>query len=229
MFLGHFAVGLAAKRLAPTVSLGTLFLAAQLADLVWPVLVLLGIERVEVAPGATAVTPLRFVHYPFSHSLAGLVFWSTLLASLYGLLRRSRLVVLGVIAATVLSHWLLDAVSHAPDMPIGFAGRERVGLGLWNSLPATLLVEALLLAAGLAVYLRATGAGDRTGSIALWALVAFLAVVYFASVLGPPPPDARAVAWVGNALWLLVLWGYWIDRHRVARAPRTATPDAVAG
>ena len=228
MFLGHFAVGFAAKRLAPTVSLGALFLACQLADLVWPVFVLLGLERDEVEPGATAVTPLRFVSYPFSHSLAALALWAVLLASVYGLVRRSRLAVLGVIAATVLSHWALDAISHARDMPITVGGRERVGLGLWHSVPATVLVEGLLFAAGLAVYLRTTRAVDRTGSVALWALAGLLALVYAANLLGPPPPDARAVAWAGNAMWLFVLWGFWIDRHRAARLPAPAPAEAVA-
>jgi len=45
VFIGHFAVAFAAKRAVPEVSLGTLFLAAQLADLVWPTLVLLGFEQ----------------------------------------------------------------------------------------------------------------------------------------------------------------------------------------
>ena len=228
MFLGHFAVGLASKRLAPTVSLGALFLACQLADLVWPVFVLLGLERVEIAPGATAVTPMRFVSYPFSHSLAALALWAVLLASVYGLARRSRLATLGVIAATVLSHWVLDAISHAPDMPVTVGGRARVGLGLWNSVPATVVVEALLFAAGLAVYLGATRALDRTGSVALWALAGFLALVYVANLLGPPPPDARTVAWAGNAMWLFMLWGFWIDRHRAARQPAPEPAQAVA-
>lgn len=228
MFLGHFAVGLAAKRLAPTVSLGALLLACQLADLVWPVLVLLGIERVEIDPGATAVTPLRFVDYPFSHSLAAMTLWATLLASAYGLLRRSRLATLGVLAATVLSHWALDALSHVPDMPLTIGGATRVGLGLWRSLPATVIVEGFLFAAGLAIYARATRPADRTGSVALGAFAGFLALVYAANVLGPPPPSVAAVAWGGNAMWLLVLWGLWIDRHRVPRAPAPALAGSVA-
>jgi hypothetical protein len=228
VFLGHFAVGLAAKRLAPTVSLGTLFLACQLADLVWPLLVLLGLEQVEIDPGATAVTPLRFVSYPFSHSLAAMTLWATLFASAYGLLRRSRLATLGVLAATVLSHWALDALSHAPDMPLTVGGATRVGLGLWRSLPATLIVEGLLFAAGLALYARGTRPADRTGSVALWALAGFLVLVYAASVFGPPPPSVSAVAWGGNAMWLLVLWGLWIDRHRVPRAPEPALAESAA-
>jgi hypothetical protein len=119
-----------------------------------------------------------------------------------------------VLLALVVSHWLLDAASHRPDMPLTVGGAERVGLGLWHSVAGTLAVEGLLFAAGVAVYASATRAIDRTGRWALAGLVAFLAIVYLASVLGPPPPDAAAVAWSAQAIWLLVAWGYWIDRHR---------------
>jgi len=213
MFIGHFAVAFAAKRAAPEVSLGTLILAAQLPDLAWPAFVLLGWESFRVAPGFTAVTPLEFTSYPYSHSLLALAVWAIGLGALYFAARRQAwaAVVLGVV---VLSHWLLDAASHAPDLPITLQGSERVGLGLWNSLPATLTVEGGLFAAGLALYARKTRAVDRTGRWALAAFVAFLLVLYLAAVFGPPPPSTTAVALSGLGIWLLVAWGYWIDRHR---------------
>lgn len=214
MFIGHFAVGFGAKRFAPAVSLGTLFLACQFSDLLWPVLVLAGIERVTVEPGATVVTPLRFLSYPFSHSLMAATAWGMLVAWVYTWLRKSRPSAGVVLAFVVVSHWVLDAVSHAPDMPVLFSSPMRVGLGLWNSLPATMLVEGGLFAAGVAIYVRATRAVDRTGTTALWALVAFLIVVYAANLFGPPPPSGETAAWGALAMWLLVAWGYWIDRHR---------------
>jgi len=217
MFLGHFAVGMGAKRVAPELSLGTLFVAAQLADLIWPVLVLAGVERVEIAPGATAVTPLDFVSYPWSHSLVALVVWGALLALAWLALRRGLPGAALVLFATVVSHWLLDVASHRPDMPITLTGTRRLGLGLWNSVPATLLVEALLFAGGIWLYLRSTRARDRVGRLALAGLLAFLAVIYVANVFGPPPPSARVIAWSGLAMWLLVLWASWADRHREPR------------
>ena len=217
MFLGHFAVAFAAKPLAPRVSLGTLFLAAQLADLAWPTLVLLGVERFEVRPGITAVTPLDFIHYPYSHSLAALILWGAILGVVYVFVRKGGRGAVGVLAALVVSHWLLDFASHRPDMPIAPGIAERVGLGLWHSLPATLAVEAALFATGIAVYVRCTRALDRAGTWALAGLVAFLSVVYLASLFGPPPPSVAAVAWSAQAIWLLVAWGYWVDRHRQAR------------
>lgn len=214
MFIGHFAVAFAAKRVVPAVSLGTLFAAAQLADLVWPTLVLLGIEKVEIAPGITAATPLDFVSYPYSHSLLALLVWGALFAGIHWAVRRGRLAPALVIAAVVVSHWLLDVLSHRPDMPLAFGVGPLLGLGLWNSIPATVVVEAGLFAAGVALYARATRPLDRIGSAGLWSLVAFLMVVYVANLLGPPPPSPEAVAWVAQSIWLLVAWGYWLDRHR---------------
>ncbi len=214
MFIGHYGLALGAKRAAPSVSLGALFLACQLADLLWPTLVLLGVERVEIAPGATALTPLDFVHYPYSHSLLGLVLWGALLGVAYVLVRRSTLTAGITLGLLVVSHWLLDLVVHRLDLPLTFTGTGRYGLGLWNSVPGTLAVELSLFAIGVAVYARTTSARDRIGSIGFGALVAFLLIAYLANVLGPPPPSSTAVAWAGEAMWLLVLWGYWIDRHR---------------
>ena len=214
MFIGHFAVGFGAKRFAPAVSLGTLFLACQFADLLWPLLVIAGVERVSVRPGATVVTPLEFVSYPFSHSLMAGAVWGLLFAWVYVWLRRGRPSTGVVLAFVVVSHWVLDALSHAPDMPVLIGGSLRVGLGLWNSYAATILVEGLMFAAGVVLYLRSTRAVDRTGSGALWGLVGFLLIIYAANLFGPPPPSGMAAAWSALAMWLLVAWGYWIDRHR---------------
>ena len=215
MFIGHFGLGFGAKRTAPAVSLGTLFLASQFADLLWPTLLLRGIERVEVEPGATAMTPLDFVSYPYSHSLAALCVWGVAVGIVYAFVRRARGLAALTLAVLVVSHWVLDVVTHRPDMPLTLHGPARLGLGLWYSIPATLAVELVVFGAGLAVYLRATSARDRIGSIGLWTLVAFLLIVYMATSFGPPPPSATAVAWSAEAMWLLVVWGYWVDNHRM--------------
>ena len=215
MFLGHFGLGFGAKKAAPDVSLGALFMAAQFADLLWPTLLLLGLEQVEVQPGATLVTPLNFVSYPYSHSLLALVVWGALFGIVYRVSTRSRTLAGVTLGLLVLSHWFLDVLMHRPDLPLTPSGAARLGLGLWNSMALTLAGELLLFCAGLVIYARATAARDRVGSIGLWSLAAFLLVVYLASIFGPPPPGALAVAWAAQAMWLLVAWGYWIDRHRV--------------
>lgn len=218
MFIGHFALGMGAKKLVPAVSLGTLFLACQFADLLWPTLLLTGIEAVEIQPGITAVTPLDFVRYPYSHSLLALLGWAVAFSLAYLALRRSRVLAAAVLGGLVLSHWVLDYVVHRPDLPLTPGGSERFGLGLWSSLPATLAIESLLFAGGVVLYVRSTEARDRWGRLGFWALVAFLGIVYLLNLFGPPPPSTSAVAWTTQAMWLLVLWGYWVDRHRRPRA-----------
>jgi membrane-bound metal-dependent hydrolase YbcI (DUF457 family) len=177
-------------------------------------LVLLGIEVVEVAPGITAVTPLDFTFYPYSHSLVASVLWASLLAAAYWLLSRPTLRAPATLAAVVFSHWLLDVVSHRPDMPITLSGESKVGLGLWHSVPATLIVEGALFSSGVYLYVRSTQARNRTGSYAFWALLAFLLIVYAANFFSSPPPSGEAVAGAALAMWLLVAWGYWVDHNR---------------
>jgi hypothetical protein len=215
MFIGHFGVGLAVKKLAPKTSLGTLFLSVQFVDLLWPMFLLLGMEHVRIDVGNTVVTPLDFYDYPITHSLVGAVAWAVLLGLVYfGLQRYPRGA--WVVGAGVLSHWVLDAISHRPDLLLMPGGKTHVGLCLWNSLPATVIVEGAIFFGGLALYLRSTTARDRTGRYALWALMAFLVVAYVGNLWGPPPPSVNALALVGLGAWLLVAWGYWIDRHREA-------------
>lgn len=213
MFIGHFGVGFGAKRLAPRTSLGTLFLAAQFVDLLWPTFLLIGIERVRIEPGITRVTPLDFVSYPFSHSLVLVAAWGALFGVVYWAVRRYPIGAY-VTAAAVISHWFLDLIVHRPDLPLTPRGDVKVGLGLWSSLPATLIVEFLVFGAGVAVYARATRATDRAGNYGLWGLVGFLAFVYLANVFGPVPPSTTAIAWGGQAQWLIVLFAYFVDRHR---------------
>ncbi len=217
MFLGHVAVGFAAKKLAPHTSLATLMAAPLLVDLVWPIFVLLGVEHVRIAPGFTAVTPLDFYDYPYTHSLAAGAGWALLLAGGHWWLRRDRRVAL-VLAAGVLSHWVLDFVSHAPDMPLYPGGDTRLGLGLWSSLGGTLVVELLMLSGGVALYVLATRPRGRVGTLALAAFLATLGLAYLSALFGPPPPNVTAVAVFDLLLWLTLPWVRWIDRHREARA-----------
>jgi hypothetical protein len=214
MFIGHFGLGFGAKRFAPAVSLGTLFLAAQFADLLWPMLLLMGVEQVRIDPGITVVTPLDFVHYPYSHSLIALFGWGAIFGTVHRLIRRSGAFISFLLTMLVISHWVLDVVMHRPDLPIFLGGPDRYGLGLWNSLPGTLAVEVPLFLTGVFLYVRSTVAKDRTGRIALAGLVLFLLAVYFVNFFGSPPPTSTAVAWVTQSMWLLVAWGYWVDRHR---------------
>jgi hypothetical protein len=215
MFIGHFAVALAAKRATPRTSLGWLFAAVQFPDLLWPVFLLTGVERARIAPGDTAFTPLAFEHYPWSHSLLMVVIWGVVLGVAYRL-RHNDGRAARVIGALVVSHWVLDWLTHRPDLPLIPGGGPKLGLGLWNYAMATLVIEAVLFALGVALYTRSTTARDRTGRWAWISLVAFLLLMHATNAFSPPPPNMTAVAVAGLAIWLLVAWGGWGDRHRGA-------------
>jgi len=208
MFVGHIAVGLAGKRIAPAVSLATWLTSVQLVDLLWPIFLLTGLEHVRIAPGITRFTPLDFYDYPITHSLVGSVCWAALFGGGW-LLARRKARIAALLAAGVVSHWVLDVISHRPDMPVLPHG-PYIGLGLWNSVAATLVVELTMFAAGIALYVRGGGAGRRR--ISFWLLIAFLLVVYFAASFGPPPPDTRTLALSALTAWLLIPWAWWADR-----------------
>lgn len=216
MFVGHHAVGFASKRLVPGVSLGWLVAAPLFLDLVWPVLVLSGVERVRIDPGNTAVTPLAFDHYPWSHSLAMTAAWGLLFAGTVFLATRNRAA--SVVAGLgVVSHWVLDALSHGPDVPVGLSG-PMVGLGLWRSVPATAAVEGVLFLAALVLYARSTRPVDRVGRWAFVGYVVLVTGIWAAALTGTPPPSVAAVAGAGMAAWLFPFWAAWLDRHRAPRA-----------
>ena len=219
MFIGHFALGFAARRAAPRVALPVLFLAAQLADVVWPILVLAGLETVRVAPGITVVTPLDFVSYPYSHSLLALTIMGAVLGGVCARVFGGRTTFL-VVAGLVVSHWVLDVVSHRPDMPL-YPGSAKYGLSLWNSLPATLVVEFVMFGAGVWIYAAATEARDRIGRWSFVAMTAFLVAVYGGNLAGGAPPSINAIAGagIGGAAFIL-WWSWWTDRHRAMRSMR---------
>jgi len=213
MFIGHLALGFAAKKAAHRVPLVVLFAACQLADLLWPVFLVLGIERVAIEPGVTAVTPLNFISYPYSHSLVTLCLWGVAFGAIYVVLTRAHAAIALLLALLVVSHWVLDVVTHRPDMPLAPGGSTKLGLGLWSSIPATIAVEAAMFAAGVWLYVGAAAPRTRGRTIGFWALVAFLLIVYVANVFGPPPPSVTALEWTAIA-WsvLLLVWAWAIDR-----------------
>ena len=215
MFLGHYAVALAAKRAAPRTSLGTLFLSVQLADMLWPVFLLTGWERVRIVPNPDPFLNFVFDAYPISHSLLTLVAWGVVFALLYrmrtGYARGALVVALGVV-----SHWVLDVVVHRPDMPL-YPGGPKLGLGLWSSVTGTVVIEGLMLLASLWIYLGTTRARDGVGRYGFFALIVVVTLSYVASIFSPPPPSTLALSIGGIVFgWLFVAWAAWADRHREA-------------
>jgi membrane-bound metal-dependent hydrolase YbcI (DUF457 family) len=215
MFIGHFAVGLAAKKFDSSISLGTAFIAVQFLDLLWPLLVLFGIEQVDVDPGNTAFTPLHFVYYPYSHSLVFTCCWSILFGLLYYLITR-KLNSSVIISLLVLSHWLLDLITHTTDLPLSPWSDMKMGFGLWNSIVFSIIVEVSLFLFGTYLYIKATTPKNRKGKILFWSLIIFLLFTYVSNIVGPLPPSGKDVALVAISMWLLVGWGYWIERNRIS-------------
>lgn len=213
MLAGHLAAAFIGTRVEPRVPLATAVGAAFALDLVWPLLLLAGLETVRVHPGDTAFTNLAFDAYPWSHSLLTAVAWSGLAGVVAGRAVGSARAGL-VVGGLVLSHWILDAVTHRPDLPL-WPGGPLVGAGLWNSVPGTLAVEGGLLAVATLTYTRAFAPLDATGTWALAGLVALIGALWALQPWTPPPPSSSAVAWGALVLWLLLPWSRVISRHRV--------------
>jgi membrane-bound metal-dependent hydrolase YbcI (DUF457 family) len=209
VFVGHFAVGLAGKRLVPTISLATWFLAVQFLDLLWPVCLLTGVEHVRIVPGITRFTPLDFYDYPVTHSLVGAAVWGLLVAGGYLVITRRRRGV-GLLFVGVLSHWLLDVATHRPDVPLLPHG-PYLGLGLWNSIPATLAVETAMFGGGIALYVSV-----RKARASFWALIIVLFALYLGAA-STPPPSVTVLAWSALTGWLLLPWAWWADRDEHTR------------
>ncbi len=220
MFLGHFALGFASKKLNSRPSLGTYFMAAQFLDLLWPMLLIRGVEKVRIEPGNTEFTPLNFVYYPYSHSLVAAIGWGVLFGGIHYLSQRDKRssLLLGVL---VLSHWILDFIMHRPDLPLSPWTAEKFGLGLWNNKMATLVIEVIMFIGGAILYLKATSPRNNAGRFAFWSFIAFMLAIYFFTAFGHPPDSVDSIAIMGISQVLLILWGYWIDANRT---PTTGQP-----
>ena len=214
MFVGHFAVGFAAKRAAPKVSLGTLIIAAALSDVLWILFFPAGLERVEIQPGLMVANSLNLVYIPFSHSLFMDIVWGAVLGGVYFLLRRDFRGA-WVLAAVVLSHWPLDFIVHSPDMPLAPGIDARFGLSLWNSRPATFIVEGALWVGAVAIYARRTKFRTRAVAAAFWIMIALLTFLWVISLGGAPSPSLKSLAAVNTVFFLvLAAWAFWIERGR---------------
>jgi hypothetical protein len=222
VLVGHFAMGFFGKRVEPRLSLGTLILAAMLPDLLWPVFTVAGLERVKFGSGLGAGNYLEAVDIAMSHSLLMGAVWAAILGLTYIWMGRS-LRGACVLIVVVLSHWLLDVVSHRPDMPLAPAMSLRLGLGLWTSIPATVLVEGGLWLTAIVVYARATEARTRAGVYAYWSVLPLLTLIWYNNIAGPAPDNAASAPVASFVLFsLVVLWAYWMNRLRSWRSGRLA-------
>lgn len=214
MIAGHAGLALAARSQYRDIPLGTLMTAAFALDLIWPVLILTGIEQVAIDPASTSFTPLVFTSIPWSHSLVMTLVWGVAAAWLVRA-RGYRAEAGMLVGLLVVSHWVLDAIVHMSDLPLWPSQTAPLaGLGVWNSIPATLAVEGVLFALGVALYWRRTVARDWKGASGFWAMIIVIGIVWGVSPLMPPPATSTAVAFGALVLWVIPFWAAWCDFHR---------------
>jgi membrane-bound metal-dependent hydrolase YbcI (DUF457 family) len=217
MFIGHFAVGFASKKFAPRTNLAVLMAAPLWLDILWPIFLLLGWEHVRIKPGDTRFTPLDLYDFPWSHSLLMSLLWASLFAGVYYAIARYRTGAI-VVWVGVVSHWVLDWITHRPDMPL-YPGGAKFGLGLWNSIPGTLIVEIAMFAIGIWLYVQTTRPRDWIGRYMFWAYIVLLFAAYVSDRFSPPPSDVMGDIAKPAAIIIpiLLLWTWWFDRHRELR------------
>ncbi|MGO9480442.1 MAG: hypothetical protein ACLP05_01495 [Candidatus Kryptoniota bacterium] len=208
---------MAGKKVDSRPSLGTLFLAAQFLDVLWPIFILLGLEHVEIDALPQKFLTLHFTSYPYSHSLAAAIFWSLAFGVTYYLIKKN-LKVSVILGALVFSHWILDLIVHVSDLQLVPGVSARVGLGLYNSTVWTIVVEGLIFVVGIFLYIKSTKAKNIRGQVVFWSLMAFLAFAYVMNLTSPPPPSVKAIAYAGLSQWLIIAWAYWADRNRMKEA-----------
>ena len=225
MFIGHIAVGFASKKFAPRTSLAALIAAPIFLDLLWPFFLLFGWEHVRIVPGFTRYNPLDLYDFPWSHSLLMSIVWATGFAVIYYAATRYRP---GAIAIWigVVSHWILDWITHIPDMPLYPGSGPKLGLGLWNHVAATMTTEIAMLLVGVSIYARATRARDRIGRYAFFAYVVVLLVLFIGDRFSAVPPAVSAIIWSALiAEAVLLVWPWWFDRHREVPDVTTRLPQ----
>jgi membrane-bound metal-dependent hydrolase YbcI (DUF457 family) len=217
MFIGHYGLAFGIKKAAPQISLLTLFVAVEFVDILWPFMLLTGVEKVKLSPGITEVVQFSFEYYPFTHSLLMGVIWGLLAGIVYQLITKDfkSAVIVGL---AVLSHWFLDLVVHIPDLPLTPFGTAKVGMGLWNSLELTLLTESILFFAGVYLYVKNTKAIHAKGKWGLWILISFFMIANLFNMFGPPPEDSVITLFVSFTILQLILLtlAYITDKNRVA-------------
>lgn len=215
MFIGHYGLALASKKTSTAIKLGTAILAAQFLDLLWPIFTLTGWEKFSIEPGNTKLTPLNFESYPYTHSLLGSIVLASLFTVVYYVIKKDfkTSVIYGLL---VVSHWVLDFITHRPDLALTYTSDEKVGLGLWNYPAAAITIETLIFVGGAWLYFKSTKAINKKGNILIWVLLSLLAFFHILNLVGPPPPSVEAVSYSALLLWLFVFLGYWIDKNRVA-------------
>ena len=218
MFIGHFGLSFAAKKVTPKVSLATLFVATQFVDILWPFMLVLDVEKVAITPGYTKMNAFEFLHYPYTHSLLMGLVWGLIVGGAYALVKKDTRGAI-VIGLCVLSHWFFDVIGHIADLPLTPFGDYKVGFGLWNHVAITLILEMIIFFGGVYIYTTVTKAKNRIGKWALWSLVVLLVLFTISSAFGPPPAGSILNLFFSFMILmtLIISLAAWVDKNRVAQ------------
>lgn len=220
MFVGHYAASLALKKVDKSVSLGILFLAVQFVDILFFPLVLLGIERYRIVENYTESTHFALDYMPFTHSLIGSVILAAIVYFIFKFFYRTKKVsnkmTAFVVAVAVLSHWFFDLVVHTPDLPLLSDSSTKVGFGLWENAVATYILEAILLIAGLALYLKSTKSSTRVGKYGMIVLVFLMLLINANNIFGPPFGSDVVTMSISALVMYFAFAGaaFWLDKKR---------------
>lgn len=207
MFIGHYGVSFALRPQERPVPLWLWFVAVQWLDIVWSLLVLLGVEHLRVIPGFTQANALDLYDMPYTHGLPGALGLSLALGLAVALgLRGNRLKTFALVAAASFSHWILDLIVHVPDLPL-IGNSHMVGLGLWRHVAISFPLELLLLGLGGWLYARSASFAGSKGRLAFWSFAALMAAMQVYANFGPPPasPTIMALMAIGFYALLAVL------------------------
>ncbi|KAA3633518.1 MAG: hypothetical protein DWP97_08970 [Calditrichaeota bacterium] len=219
MFIGHYGVGFALKKFDSILSLGWLFIAVQLVDIFWTILIFFGIERVEIVPGITEANPLDFVYYPFTHSLVAFIIWSLIVGLIVyfgkiksSLSKKSLSLLLGF---GVFSHFILDLLVHRPDIPLMGTDSIKLGIGLWNYSALAYILEMVIFIGGVFIYFKSKKQFIKSKKIGLYIFTILLLVINLANLYGPPPENTQMIAVVGFISYILFAsFGFWVDSEK---------------
>ncbi len=211
MFIGHFAPAfIAAAAYSRGPKLATYFVAAQLVDWAFFMLAILGVEKLRVDPGATVMVPLDLYHMPFTHSLVGTAGWAVAMGIVVAIWYRD--VLAGFLCALVVaSHWVLDWVTHAPDLTIMGDGKTY-GLGLWNHPELAMPLEIGITLGAFLFYIHRSRGPAAQPLILISVMMALQMVNWFA-----PHPEEAGIFLYLQALFafaIITAFAVWVGENR---------------
>ena len=213
MFVGHYGVSFAAKPIEKRIPLWVWFIAVQWLDVIWSILVLMGIEKLQIVPGFTEANALNLYYMPYTHSLPGAIVLSLIFGSIVAVFTNaSRWVTILLVAAASFSHWLLDLVVHTPDLPL-YDNAAKVGFGLWRHVALSFPLELIVLGLGAWLYARMTTFVSAKGRYLFRGFVSLLATLQIYANFGPPPSSPEAMAATALTFYVvLALLAAWVER-----------------